>query len=122
MDFKQAVMTALQKYVDFSGRATRPEFWWFFLFQIVIFIVTSMIHPILYAIAALGLLLPGLGVGVRRLHDIGKSGWWLLLGFVPIVGLVLVWWFAQPGVPAGNAYGGPAGDASSDMMRAPGQQ
>jgi uncharacterized membrane protein YhaH (DUF805 family) len=122
MDFKQAVMTALQKYVDFSGRATRPEFWWFFLFQIVIFIVTSMIHPILYAIAALGLLLPGLGVGVRRLHDIGKSGWWLLLGFVPIVGLVLVWWFAQPGVPGGNAYGVPAGDAPNDLMRAPGQQ
>lgn len=125
MDFKQAVMTALtKKYVDFSGRATRPEFWWFFLFEIVVFMVTGMIHPVLYSIAALGLLLPGLGVSVRRLHDIGKSGWWLLLGFVPIVGLVLIWFFAQPGNPAGDRFGQADGEAprGMDSLRAPGQQ
>ncbi|HSV53714.1 MAG TPA: DUF805 domain-containing protein [Burkholderiaceae bacterium] len=124
MDFKQAVMTALRKYVDFSGRATRPEFWWFMLFEIVVFMVTGMINPILYGIAALGLLLPGLGVSVRRLHDIGKSGWWLLLGFVPIVGVVLIWWFAQPGTSAGSRFGEAVGDASTGMgsARAPGQQ
>ena len=73
MDFKQAVMSALTRYVDFSGRATRPEFWWFFLFQMIVFAVTGMIHPVLNGVAALALLLPGLGVGVRRLHDIGQT-------------------------------------------------
>lgn len=124
MNFKDAVMTALRKYVDFSGRATRPEFWWFLLFQMAVFMVTGMISPILYGIAALGLLLPGMGLAVRRLHDIGKSGWWLLLGFVPIVGLVLIWWFAQPGNAAGSRFGQSVGEApmGMDAMRAPGQQ
>lgn len=124
MNFKDAVMTALRKYVDFSGRATRPEFWWFLLFQMAVFMVTGMLSPILYGIAALGLLLPGIGVAVRRLHDIGKSGWWLLLGFVPVVGLVLIWWLAQPAAAAGSRFGPTLGDApmGMDPMRAPGQQ
>ncbi|MEO5670414.1 MAG: DUF805 domain-containing protein [Ramlibacter sp.] len=105
MNFQQAITTCFKKYVDFSGRAVRSEFWWFFLFQIIVLVITGMISNMLYGIAALAFLLPGLAVGARRLHDIGKSGWLLLLGIIPIVNLILLYWFAQPSGPA-NAYGG----------------
>ncbi len=75
MNFGQAITTCFSKYVTFTGRASRPEFWWFFLFQIIVLIVTGMISNILYGIAALAMLLPAIAVGVRRLHDIGKTGW-----------------------------------------------
>ncbi|HWP12811.1 MAG TPA: DUF805 domain-containing protein [Ramlibacter sp.] len=123
MNFSQAVAACLRKYVDFSGRAGRPEFWWFFLFQIIVMIVTGMMSDILNGIAALGLLLPGLAVGARRLHDIGKSAWFLLLGLIPILGfLVLLYWFVQPSAGA-NAYGNPEVTPDSPtVMPGPGQQ
>jgi uncharacterized membrane protein YhaH (DUF805 family) len=123
MNFSQAVSSCLRKYVDFSGRAGRPEFWWFFLFQIVVMVVTGFMSDILNGLAALALLLPGLAVGARRLHDIGKSAWFLLLGLIPILGfLILLYWFVQPSGPA-NAYG--AAEAAPDaptVMPGPGQQ
>ena len=96
MNFGQAISTCFSKYVTFTGRASRSEFWWFFLFQIIVLIVTGMISSILYGIAALAMLLPGIAVGVRRLHDIGKTGWLMLIALIPIVGLLLLYWFAQP--------------------------
>jgi uncharacterized membrane protein YhaH (DUF805 family) len=96
MNFGQAISTCFSKYVTFTGRASRPEFWWFFLFQIIVLIVTGMISNILYGIAALAMLLPGIAVGVRRLHDIGKTGWLLLIGLIPVVGLLLLYWCVQP--------------------------
>ncbi|MGV3571831.1 MAG: DUF805 domain-containing protein [Ramlibacter sp.] len=105
MNFTEAVKACFQKYATFSGRAGRPEFWWFFLFQVGVFVVTGYISEIMYGIAALALLLPGLAVGARRLHDIGKSAWLLLVGLIPFVGfLVLVYWFVQPSTGP-NAYG-----------------
>ena len=66
MDFKTAVLTCLKdKYVDFKGRAGKAEFWWFFLFQIIVLVIAGVISDILYMLAALALLLPGLGVGAR---------------------------------------------------------
>ncbi|ROZ79520.1 DUF805 domain-containing protein [Ramlibacter sp. WS9] len=120
-DIISAVKTCFQKYVDFSGRATRPEFWWFFLFQLVVLIVTGMVSNIVYGLAALAMLLPGLAVGARRLHDIGKSGWWLLIGLIPLVGLYLLYLLAQPTGPA-NAYGGGAGSPDAPAVIPPGQQ
>ena len=121
MNFSQAVAICLRKYVDFSGRSGRPEFWWFFLFQVVVMLVTGMLSDMLYVLAALALLLPGLAVGARRLHDIGKSAWFLLIGVIPIVGfLVLLYWFVQPS-GAANAYGpAEAGPDAPTVM--PGQQ
>jgi uncharacterized membrane protein YhaH (DUF805 family) len=122
-DIQKAVKTCLSKYADFSGRAARPEFWWFFLFQIIVMVITGAISDILYGIAALGLLLPGLAVGARRLHDIGKSAWLLLVGLIPILGfLLLLYWFAQPS-EGPNAFGNP--DVTPDsptVMPGPGQQ
>jgi len=109
MNFGQAISVCLQKkYVDFSGRASRPEFWWFFLFQVLALLVASVIHQVVYFVVALALFLPAIGVGVRRLHDVGRSGWWLLLHFVPLIGsLVLLYWGVQPSQPAANEYGEP---------------
>ena len=106
MNFQDAVRVCLtQKYVAFEGRARRPEFWWFFLFQLIVMIAASAIHTIVYYVAMLALLLPAVGVGMRRLHDTGKSGWWMLLGLIPLVGLVLLYFLAQPGNEGANAYG-----------------
>lgn len=107
MDFQTAVKTCLGKYTDFTGRASRSEFWWFVLAQLVVLIVASLIHRFLYGIVALGLLLPALAVAARRLHDIGKSGWFLLLGLIPIANFVLLYFLVQPTQPESNAYGAP---------------
>jgi uncharacterized membrane protein YhaH (DUF805 family) len=116
MDFQQAIKTCLRKYTDFSGRAARPEFWWFFLFQFIVLLVAGMVSNVLYGIAAIALLLPGLAVGARRLHDVGKSGWWLLVSLVPLLGLILlIYWTVQPGEAGANTYGAPP-DNGSDLQ------
>ena len=122
MDFVAAVKACLTKYATFGGRASRPEFWWFALFTVVVGLVTSMFSSMLNALATLALLVPSIAVGTRRLHDIGKSGWFQLLALIPIVGgLVLLFFAAQPGEPQDNAYGpAPAGGGQSAL--APGQQ
>lgn len=91
MDFQNAVKTCFQKYADFNGRASRPEFWWFFLFCLLTSIVLSMISHYISTAFSLATLLPTLAVGSRRLHDTNKSGW-LQLGFIIsyIVGFVLI--------------------------------
>lgn len=114
MDFATAVKTVvMQKYANFSGRAIRSEYWWFILAYIIAYLVLAIVDyvlgaQLLTAILSLALLIPSIAVGVRRLHDLDKSGWWLLLGFVPIIGLILIYWFAQPGTPGANRFGPPA--------------
>src|SRR3954469_23834779 len=118
-EIQQAVKTCFNKYTGFSGRAARPEFWWFFLFQVIVLVVTGALHGLLYGVAALALLLPGLAVGVRRLHDTGKSGWFMLLGLIPVVGLILLYFMAQPGQAQDNEYGAAPAGAAPEL--APGQ-
>ena len=104
MNFGQAISSCLSKYATFTGRASRPEFWWFFLFQILISLAASMLGETINGLVALGLLLPALAVGTRRLHDIGKSGWWQLVMLTVIGLLVLIYWWVQPTDEDGNAY------------------
>jgi len=106
--------TIKKRYADFNGRATRSEYWYFVLFYIIIAIVLGMldtfvVNPmmgmsatdaaqggILQMIFALALIIPSIAVGVRRLHDIGKSGWLMLIGLIPLLGaLVLIYFFVQ---------------------------
>jgi uncharacterized membrane protein YhaH (DUF805 family) len=105
----------LQRYAQFVGRAGRPEFWWFELSSFIIITVLSALayvsvaFSVLGGIYALAVLIPGIAVAVRRLHDTGRSGWWLLLMLVPLVGfIVLLVFFVSEGPPEPNQYGPPA--------------
>ena len=102
MNFGQAISVCLSKYATFTGRASRSEFWWFFLFQILISLAASMLGDVINGLVALGLLLPAIAVGTRRLHDIGKSGWWQLLLLTGIGLLLLIYFWVQPTVEGGN--------------------
>lgn len=108
MDFVQAIKLCLGQYATFSGRASRSEYWWFFLFQVLVMVVASMLGDVVYGLASLALLLPALAVGTRRLHDIGRTGWWQLLLLSGIGFLVLLYWWVQPSEGAGNNYGEPS--------------
>ena len=118
MTFMESIQTVFQKYADFTGRARRSEYWWFVLaYSIVNGVLSgisqalgsgglSTVISILSLIIALGCLVPSLAVGARRLHDIGKSGWWLLISLVPCVGsILLIVWCAKDSDPGDNMYG-----------------
>lgn len=108
LTLQEAVSTCLSKYADFSGRAPRSEYWWFFLSVFLASAITGVISDALQLVLILGLFLPQLAVAVRRFHDIGKSGLWLLIGFIPLVGaIILIVWLASPGDRRPNTYGAP---------------
>ncbi|MGI9571433.1 MAG: DUF805 domain-containing protein, partial [Desulfobulbia bacterium] len=115
MEFGESIRTVLSKYATFNGRATRPEYWWWILALFLLSAVTQLIDAAVIApmlgfdrfeedagqplslLAGLALLVPSLAVACRRLHDIGRSGWWLLIGLIPVIGLlVLLYWYVQP--------------------------
>lgn len=116
-------LDVLKKYVAFSGRASRPEFWWFFLINLIVSIVLTVADMQLGLIAAggvaitstiyqLAVLLPSLGVSVRRLHDTDRSGWWMLIGLIPLIGLiVLLVFFIMASTPGENRHGSNPGVA-----------
>ncbi len=101
----------LKKYAVFSGRARRKEYWMFLLFNIIIVIALGVIETIvgtnsvIALFYTLAILLPGLAVTVRRLHDTGKSGWWLLIGIVPLIGIVILVFMVQDSQAGDNQYG-----------------
>jgi uncharacterized membrane protein YhaH (DUF805 family) len=107
----QWYLKVLKNYVGFEGRARRTEYWMFALINVAILIVLSLIsraigNSILYTIYALAVFLPGLAVAVRRLHDTDKSGWWLLIGLIPIIGaIVLLVFMVSDSTPGANQYG-----------------
>ena len=107
MNFGEAIKVCFSKYVGFEGRATRSEYWWWVLFVILVSIVLGMLKlELIHAIFSLAILLPSLAVGARRLHDIGRSGWWLLISFIPLVGMLVLLFFAvQPSQAGSNEYG-----------------
>jgi len=113
----------MKQYVDFSGRARRKEFWMFVLFNMIFVVVAMILDNLLgttfellgqslgygwfYLIYCLAIFLPGFAVGVRRLHDIGKSGWNYLLGLIPIVGgIILLVWLCKDSQMGVNKWGG----------------
>jgi uncharacterized membrane protein YhaH (DUF805 family) len=98
MKFQEAVETCLKKYADFEGEATRSEYWWFALFIFIVGILLTILAKPFAALFYVGTLLPSIAVGIRRLHDTNRSGWWLLVGLVPFVGwLILLIFMTQPG-------------------------
>ena len=100
MTFVESISTCFAKYADFNGRAQRPEFWWWVLFVFLVNVITGMISPLVSTVFSLATLLPSLAVTARRLHDINRSGWWQLIGLVPVIGLiVLLVFLAQESKP-----------------------
>ena len=118
MDFQTSIKTCFNKYADFSGRALRSEFWFFCLFGFIAGIATVIIDVMVlgYSIESYGpinllftvaLILPGIAVTTRRLHDINKSGWWQLIELTIIGILLIVIWNATEGEKKKNKYGPP---------------
>ncbi|UCG79064.1 MAG: DUF805 domain-containing protein [Nitrospirota bacterium] len=105
-------IAVLKKYAVFKGRARRAEYWYFCLFNILIAIALGFFDGVLGTagllgtLYSLGVLLPGIAVTVRRLHDTSRSGWWILVGLVPIVGLIVILVFmVQDSKEGDNQYG-----------------
>ena len=132
MSFTEAVRTCIGKFATFDGRASRSEFWWFYLFTLLVGFVgyiplliltgigaadsnggvvsgivtlLSVILWIVWIILVIALLIPTLAVGCRRLHDRGQSGWLQLLMLVPCGSIVLIVFWAMEGTPGDNVYG-----------------
>ena len=106
----------LKKYAVFDGRARRQEYWMFYLINLLISVVIGVVVGVLTVASrtnmggltylySLAILIPSIAVGVRRLHDTGKSGWWLLLVIVPFGAFFVIYFLAQPGVAGPNQYG-----------------
>ena len=126
MSFKEAISICLkQKYSTISGRASRAEYWWFTLFIYLVYIVIYTLSVVmmfylprlsgaqmfgallvigLMSIISILLVVPSFCVGIRRLHDIGRSGWWILLSFAPIVRFVILVFTLMPSQPTANEY------------------
>ncbi|WP_337996067.1 DUF805 domain-containing protein [Oleispirillum naphthae] len=114
MTFSDAIRVCFAKYAAFAGRAARAEFWWWVGFYLlgsaVVVIFDAATFPLsggLFSLLfPLAIFLPTLAVAARRLHDIGKSGWWLLLWLVPLIGpLILIYWWASRGEAGPNDHG-----------------
>ncbi len=110
MTFGKAIATCFAKYVDFKGRASRPEFWWFYLFTILLSWGSMLVDDseVLNMIVNLAVFLPVFAAGSRRLHDTNRSGWWQLI-MLTVIGIipVVIWW-ASKGSDQDNQYGSPA--------------
>ena len=117
MNFKEAIISGFQHYVGFEGRAARSEYWYWVLFIVLLSIVALLIDLTMFgfnttgvnpisSIVSLATLLPNVAVSVRRLHDIDRSGWWVLLVLIPLIGgIVLLVWACMRGTVGMNRFG-----------------
>ncbi len=119
MNFLQSVSACFNKYLTFNGRATRSEFWWFYLFSTLMSWTASIVgeltlgmglelgSTIASTILQIAFLLPWLAVASRRMHDIDRSGWWILIMFTGIGIILLIYWWAKKGNFGENTFGSP---------------
>lgn len=130
MGFTEAVRTVFSKYATFSGRARRAEYWWFALFNALASLALQILDVAIFGayrmgpdagmglpnvlggLFSLAILVPSIAVWVRRLHDVGRSGWWWLLALIPVIGwIILFYWSVRRGDMGPNAFGpDPVGD------------
>jgi len=116
MSFFEAIAACFGKYATFSGRASRAEYWWFALFTIMGWLLVNVLVSSFVGarigistsyVFLLAVLLPSLAVGARRLHDMGATGWWLLLHLTGIGSLALSVWLIFAGTAGANRFGEP---------------
>ena len=111
MDFVSSVKRNMTTaaYAQFDGRASRSEYWWFYLFTVIAGLAAEIVGSTVGNLATLVIFLPGLAIAVRRLHDVGRSGWWVLVLFTVIGIPVFLYWMVKDSDKGKNAYGeGPA--------------
>lgn len=116
MSFLQAIQACFSRFFDFKGRSMRSEYWWFVLFNLLVGMCTAVFDIFVLGanpegflpantVATIISVIPGVAVSVRRLHDVGKSGWWIFIAFT-VIGLApLIYWACQPGSPDANEHG-----------------
>jgi uncharacterized membrane protein YhaH (DUF805 family) len=117
MGFTQAISSGFANYFNFKTRSSRSAYWYFVLFLAIVGLVTAIIDIGVFGASNIGplntiftlaTLIPSIAVSVRRLHDIGRSGWFLLLAFIPLIGIIiLIYWACQPSAPQPNQFGSP---------------
>ena len=116
MNFGEAIQSGFQNYVNFSGRSQRSAYWYWVLFAVLAGVAGAIVDGILFgykpeginavqAIVGLALLLPGIAVAVRRLHDLDRTGWWFLLVLTGIGAILLIVWFCWKGTEGPNRFG-----------------
>lgn len=124
MTFSEAVSTCFSKYATFQGRAARSEYWWFYLFCVIVGTLAGVLdrslfgvqNGVLSSIISLALIVPMLAAGTRRLHDIDRSGWWQLLSLTIVGIIVLIVWWVRPGTAGANSYGPATGPGASGQV------
>ncbi len=123
MNFQEAIRSVLSQYAGFTGRARRSEYWFWYLATFVAYLVAVILDsiigiPLFVVVVALGAIVPTIAVGIRRLHDTDKSGWFLLIGLIPLIGaIVLIVFFVTDSGPD-NQYG-PNPKGEPDLGAAP---
>ena len=125
MGFIESINSGFARYVDFSARSSRSEYWFWTLFVILGEIVLSILAGILGTLVSIllfvfviGVFIPSLAVSIRRLHDVGKSGWWIFIALIPIIGtIILLVWFVSAGEEDDNAWGANPLSKASDLSQ-----
>ncbi len=111
MSFTEAIQSVFSNYASFSGRARRSEFWYFFLFNLIVSLVLGLLgnrisfFSYISGLFSLAVLIPSIAVAIRRLHDTGKSGWFYLLSLIPLVNLYVIYLMCKDSEPGDNQYG-----------------
>jgi uncharacterized membrane protein YhaH (DUF805 family) len=115
MNFSEAIKSAFSNYFNFADRSSRSAFWYWVLFTFLVGVGLTLVDAMIFGLDSytplsglfgLATFIPGIAVAVRRLHDMGRTGWWMLLLFLPLIGIiVLIIWWCQPSEPGPNQYG-----------------
>lgn len=113
MGFVDAIKSFFRRYVDFSGRSSRSEYWWAFLAILIGYLVVGFVGGVMgetvgslfILVMLLAIILPSIAIAIRRLHDTDRSGWWYLLSLIPLVSLVLLFFYCQKGTDGPKRFG-----------------
>ena len=108
MNFIESIQTCYKKFFDFSGRASKSEYWWFQLYGIIIYVLLFVFQgdlALLFSILTIANTIPLWAAAVRRLHDTDKSGWWVLIAVIPIIGIFIIFLLIGDGSNGKNRFG-----------------